>query len=124
MMIPEGLPFCHGAKIRIAGESALAQTGDFAVPPFDYHQGANAGASTGGILFHTFEGGVNCGALMLVSSFLESQEAAPGRLSHRFRSAADIHFGEDRFTVRLHRPFCNKEGRRNLFIALSLCHQL
>jgi hypothetical protein len=56
MMIPEGLPFCHGAKIRIACESALAQTADFAVPPFAYHHGANAGATTGGILFHTFEG--------------------------------------------------------------------
>src|ERR1700751_3843251 len=58
------------------------------------------------------------------TSFLESQEAAPGRLSHRFRSAADIHLDEDRFTVRLHRPFCDKKGCRNLLIALSLCHQL
>src|ERR1700720_1473180 len=68
MMIPEGLPFCHGAKIPIACDSALAQKADFAIPPFDYHHGANAGATTGGILFHTFEGGVNCGALTSVSS--------------------------------------------------------
>lgn len=66
MMIPEGLPFCHDGKIRIACESALAQTADFAVPPFDYHHGANDGATIGGILFHTFEGGVNRGALTLV----------------------------------------------------------
>jgi hypothetical protein len=58
-----------------------------------------------------------------LTTFLESQEAAPGRLGHRFRSAADTHLGEDRFTVRLHRPFCDKKGCRNLFIALSLCHQ-
>jgi hypothetical protein len=62
--------------------------------------------------------------LSIDASFLESQEAAPGRLSHRFGSAADIHLGEDRFTVRLHRPFCDKKGCRNLLIALSLCHQL
>lgn len=55
-------------KIPIAGQSALAQTEDFAIPPFDYHRGANADATTGGILFHTFEGGVNCGALTLVFS--------------------------------------------------------
>jgi hypothetical protein len=122
-MIPEGVPFCHGSKIPVANESALAQTADFAVPPFDYHHGTNAGATTGGIPFHTFEGGVNGGALTSASSFLESQEAAPGRLGHCFRSAADTHLGEDRLAVRLHRPFCNKEGRRNLFIALSLCHQ-
>jgi hypothetical protein len=78
MMIPEGLPFCHGAKIPIACESALAQTGDFAVPPFDYHHGANAGATTGGILFPTFEGGVNCGALMLVSSLLRISGSRAG----------------------------------------------
>jgi hypothetical protein len=104
-------------------EFALAQTADFAVPPLDYHYGANSGATTGGILFHTLEGGVNCGALTLVFSLLESQEAAPGRFGHRFRSAADTHLGEDRFTVRLYRPFCDKKGCANLFVALSLCHQ-
>lgn len=123
MMIPEGLLFCHGAKIHIACESALAQTADFAVPllittteqmlvplPEEYYFTLSRECE----LWH----------LMLVPNFLESQEAAPDRPGHRFGSAADTHLGEDRFTVRFHRPFCDKKGCRNLFIALSLCHQL
>ena len=104
-------------RIRIAAD------GGFCGPTFDYHHGANAGAATGRVLFPTFEG-CELWHLMLVPSFLESQEAAPGRPGHRFGSAADTHLGEDRFTVRFHRPFCDKKGCRNLFIALSLCHQL
>jgi|SRR6516162_188257 hypothetical protein len=71
MMIPEGLPFYHGAKIRIACESALAQTADFAVPPLI--------TATEQMLvplpeeyYFTLSRECELWPLMLVSSFLES----------------------------------------------------
>jgi hypothetical protein len=43
-------------------------------------------------------------------SSLQPQQPAPGGVGDSFRTASDVHLGEDRFPVRLDRAFANEEG--------------
>jgi hypothetical protein len=41
---------------------------------------------------------------------LQPQQPAPGGVGDGFRTASDVHLGEDRFPVRLDGAFANEEG--------------
>ena len=56
-------------------------------------------------------------------SYLQLNQAAARGACDSLRSADDIHLGEDRFHVRFHRAFTNKERRADFFVALSFGHK-
>src|SRR5881296_3598028 len=55
---------------------------------------------------------------------LQLNQAASRGGGNGFGAADDIHLGEDRLHMRFHSAFTDKEGGADLFVALSLSHQL
>ena len=59
----------------------------------------------------------------LKKKLLQLNQSAACRIRDGFRSADDIHLGENAFYVRLHRALADKKGRTNFLVAFSLSHQ-
>jgi len=55
---------------------------------------------------------------------LQLNQATTRRARNGFGAADDIHLGEDRLHMRFHGAFTDKESGADLFVALSLSHQL